>query len=85
VRTCLSRERIGLACQSIITCATTSRCRSAANREPAEVGSFTLMLLRNRPKGGVPIGADRDPRQATYFAGNSNTLTYIRGGVPLPC
>ena len=36
-------------------------CRSAPNRDPGELGSITLMLPRNRPGGGVPIGAGRDP------------------------
>ena len=48
-------------------------CRSAPNRDPGELGSITLMLPRNRPGGGVPIGAGRDPIKA-----------FILEAIPMP-
>ncbi len=97
----MSHLLIGLRFVSVYACPTESRLRksgsqwtrrwremdsnSARNRDPGEMGRTTLDITAESPRGGGPDRRRSGPRPATYSAGNSNALLYIRGGVPLGC
>jgi hypothetical protein len=58
------------------------KCRSAANRDPAEVGSFTLMLLRKSAQGWGPDRCRSGPPSSHLFCGQFQYLNLNSGWGP---